>query len=307
MARTKQTARKSRGGKAPRKQLATKAARQSAPATGGLRRIPRLATVGSGRVPVALSDAEVAKLERTLTLDKLAWTPDAVSRRADAEEGTLTLDCAERRHVQRARPLADAMLAALAEDVRAKDIGTGRRRWARAADLLVRRLQSPKAVVSILTDLLRGSADLIALTSRACASLLCCSLSLPLPLSHALSSQLVVGCCAAGDEEVVQAAARVSVHADHPIGTYMLVVLSPGCREAQANQLLRAALLTIMQDSSSSSAVDPVELRLCEVHVFHHTVKPDGVMEPDATPWSTTYTVRSLVCCSLSLTGWLTD
>ncbi|KAK4386576.1 histone H3.2 [Sesamum angolense] len=36
MARTKQTARKSTGGKAPRKQLATKAARKSAPATGGL-------------------------------------------------------------------------------------------------------------------------------------------------------------------------------------------------------------------------------------------------------------------------------
>ncbi|CAN0156524.1 unnamed protein product, partial [Hapterophycus canaliculatus] len=32
MARTKQTARKSTGGKAPRKQLATKAARKSAPA-----------------------------------------------------------------------------------------------------------------------------------------------------------------------------------------------------------------------------------------------------------------------------------
>ncbi|KAK4806276.1 hypothetical protein QYF61_008462 [Mycteria americana] len=35
MARTKQTARKSTGGKAPRKQLATKAARKSAPSTGG--------------------------------------------------------------------------------------------------------------------------------------------------------------------------------------------------------------------------------------------------------------------------------
>jgi hypothetical protein len=35
MARTKQTARKSTGGKAPRKQLATKAARKSAPTTGG--------------------------------------------------------------------------------------------------------------------------------------------------------------------------------------------------------------------------------------------------------------------------------
>jgi hypothetical protein len=38
MARTKQTARKSVGGKAPRKQLATKAARKSAPATGGVKR-----------------------------------------------------------------------------------------------------------------------------------------------------------------------------------------------------------------------------------------------------------------------------
>uniref|UniRef100_A0A8C4X0M1 Histone H3 n=1 Tax=Eptatretus burgeri TaxID=7764 RepID=A0A8C4X0M1_EPTBU len=37
-ARTKQTARKSTGGKAPRKQLATKAARKSALATGGIRR-----------------------------------------------------------------------------------------------------------------------------------------------------------------------------------------------------------------------------------------------------------------------------
>jgi len=38
MARTKQTARKSTGGKAPRKQLASKAARKSAPASGGLKK-----------------------------------------------------------------------------------------------------------------------------------------------------------------------------------------------------------------------------------------------------------------------------
>jgi len=38
MARTKQTARKSTGGKAPRKQLATKAARKSAPNTGGVKK-----------------------------------------------------------------------------------------------------------------------------------------------------------------------------------------------------------------------------------------------------------------------------
>ena len=38
MARTKQNARKSTGGKAPRKQLATKAARKSQPATGGIKK-----------------------------------------------------------------------------------------------------------------------------------------------------------------------------------------------------------------------------------------------------------------------------
>ncbi len=38
MARTKQTARKSTGGKAPRKRLATKAARKSAPACGGIKK-----------------------------------------------------------------------------------------------------------------------------------------------------------------------------------------------------------------------------------------------------------------------------
>ena len=41
MARTKQTARKSTGGKAPRKQLATKAARKSAPVTGGVKKSHR--------------------------------------------------------------------------------------------------------------------------------------------------------------------------------------------------------------------------------------------------------------------------
>jgi histone H3/H4 len=38
MARTKQTARKSIGGKAPRKHLATKAGRKSAPGTGGIKK-----------------------------------------------------------------------------------------------------------------------------------------------------------------------------------------------------------------------------------------------------------------------------
>ena len=41
MARTKRTARKSAGGKAPRKQLATMAARKSVPATGGVKKLHR--------------------------------------------------------------------------------------------------------------------------------------------------------------------------------------------------------------------------------------------------------------------------
>jgi hypothetical protein len=56
MARTKKTARKSTGGKAPRKQLATKAARKSAPATGELaarrgtvRALPAFATPAAPR------------------------------------------------------------------------------------------------------------------------------------------------------------------------------------------------------------------------------------------------------------------
>jgi len=51
MARTKQTARKSTGGKAPRKQLATKAARKSAPATGGVKKPHRCACCRNAACP----------------------------------------------------------------------------------------------------------------------------------------------------------------------------------------------------------------------------------------------------------------
>ena len=45
MARTRQTARKSTGGKAPRTQLHTKAAKKSAPEQGGIMSFPRKLTV----------------------------------------------------------------------------------------------------------------------------------------------------------------------------------------------------------------------------------------------------------------------
>ena len=58
MARTKQTARKSTGGKAPRKQLATKAARKSAPATGGVKKVHTIFPVRELRI--CLSNCVVA-------------------------------------------------------------------------------------------------------------------------------------------------------------------------------------------------------------------------------------------------------
>uniref|UniRef100_A0A3Q3FYU9 Histone H2A/H2B/H3 domain-containing protein n=1 Tax=Kryptolebias marmoratus TaxID=37003 RepID=A0A3Q3FYU9_KRYMA len=53
MARTKHTARKSIGGKAPRKQLGTKAARKNAPATSGVKKLHlyRPQYLGSQRDP----------------------------------------------------------------------------------------------------------------------------------------------------------------------------------------------------------------------------------------------------------------
>lgn len=61
MARTKQTARKSTGGKAPRKQLMTKLARKSAPATGGVKRPHRFR-------PGTVALREIRKFQKTTEL-----------------------------------------------------------------------------------------------------------------------------------------------------------------------------------------------------------------------------------------------
>ncbi|XP_071263399.1 histone H3-like [Salvelinus alpinus] len=66
MARTKQTARKSTGGKAPRKQLATKAARKSAPATGGMKK-PHRYRAGT----VALREIHLYQKSTELLIRKL--------------------------------------------------------------------------------------------------------------------------------------------------------------------------------------------------------------------------------------------
>lgn len=61
MARTKQTARKSTGGKAPRKQLATKAARKGAPGSGGVKRPHRYR-------PGTVALREIRKYQKTTDL-----------------------------------------------------------------------------------------------------------------------------------------------------------------------------------------------------------------------------------------------
>ena len=68
MARTKQTARKSTGGKAPRKQLSTRAARKSAPATGGVKK-PHRYRPGT----VALREIRRYQKSTDLLIHKLPW------------------------------------------------------------------------------------------------------------------------------------------------------------------------------------------------------------------------------------------
>ncbi|NWY43216.1 H32 protein, partial [Sylvia atricapilla] len=100
MARTKQTARKSTGGKAPRKQLATKAARKSAPATGGVKKPHRYrpgtrSTITSREIQTAvrlLLPGELAKhavSEGTKAVTKYTSSNSAVMALQEASEAYL--------------------------------------------------------------------------------------------------------------------------------------------------------------------------------------------------------------------------
>ncbi|KAK6120800.1 hypothetical protein DH2020_045463 [Rehmannia glutinosa] len=97
MARTKQTARKSTGGKAPRKQLATKAARKSAPATGGVKKPHRFrpGTVALREIQIhRASDpqAPFQRLVREIAQDfktDLRFQSSAVSALQEAAEAYL--------------------------------------------------------------------------------------------------------------------------------------------------------------------------------------------------------------------------
>ena len=94
MARTKQTARKSTGGKAPRKQLATKAARKSAPATGNT---PRPRARGARLRSQALAAAsrhavrQPSHAPHPLPLSSSSFLPGGVKKPHRYRPGTVAL------------------------------------------------------------------------------------------------------------------------------------------------------------------------------------------------------------------------
>ena len=92
MARTKQTARKSTGGKAPRKQLATKAARKSAPATGGVKKPHRYRPArnsGSPWDPSLPEEHRAAHPQAALPASDLRFQSSAVMALQEASEAYL--------------------------------------------------------------------------------------------------------------------------------------------------------------------------------------------------------------------------
>ncbi|CAH2018767.1 unnamed protein product [Acanthoscelides obtectus] len=91
MARTKQTARKSTGGKAPRKQLATKAARKSAPATGGVKK-PHRYRPGTKSTELLIRKLPFQRLVREIAQDfktDLRFQSSAVMALQEASEAYL--------------------------------------------------------------------------------------------------------------------------------------------------------------------------------------------------------------------------
>ena len=84
MARTKQTARKSTGGKAPRKQLATRAARKSAPATGGVKKPKRISNTKDGVSDFALyEEVDVCKVALPISFPLVLYYVVRLETRGD--------------------------------------------------------------------------------------------------------------------------------------------------------------------------------------------------------------------------------
>ena len=100
MARTKQTARKSTGGKAPRQQLSTKAARKSAPATGvkkphrfrpgtvALREIRNLQKTHDLLIPKAPFGRTTVEISQTFA-PHFRWQAKAIAALQEAAEAHL--------------------------------------------------------------------------------------------------------------------------------------------------------------------------------------------------------------------------
>ena len=107
MARTKQTARKSTGGKAPRKMLATMAARKSGPATGGVKK-PRRYRPGT----VALREIRQYQKSTELFINRLPFQRLVKEIAENRKLGLRFQSCA----IMALQEAAEAYLVGLFED-----------------------------------------------------------------------------------------------------------------------------------------------------------------------------------------------
>ncbi|MBN3312495.1 H3 protein, partial [Atractosteus spatula] len=145
MARTKQTARKSTGGKAPRKQLATKAARKSAPATGGVKK-PHRYRPGT----VALREIRRYQKSTELLIRKLPFQR-LVREIAQDFKTDLRFQSSAVMALQEA---SEAYLVGLFEDTNLPGTVALReiRRYQKSTELLIRKLPFQRLVREIAQD-----------------------------------------------------------------------------------------------------------------------------------------------------------
>ena len=199
---TKQTARKSTGGRAPRKQLATKVARRGGYQSGGIgSAAPRMRMV-------PLNRAELAQFETRAVLDGLEWTACSVAARLAAQQ----------------EAFGGAKAATLTRDLLPPLQGGRGACWPaqrgdffQAFRLLFADCVNPRAANDALRALKGFDADLFELTD---------------PASHAVTAAAIVR---------VVAPARGPGEPGYEPG-YLTVELSTACDETQAGELLKCIL-----------------------------------------------------------------
>lgn len=137
MARTKQTARKSTGGKAPRKQLATKAARKGAPIPGGVKK-PRRYRPGT----IALREIRKYQKGTELLIPRSAFM--RLVREIAQELSIINKVRWTRKALEALQEGGEAMVVSLFEDTNLCAIHAGRVTIQRKDILLAKRIRGER-------------------------------------------------------------------------------------------------------------------------------------------------------------------